>query len=64
MRALGAVQGIRVTAMYGRIFLSTVQKDQEFLYHAWSVVNELNKFWVGTFDEIPWILFKKHHGGK
>jgi hypothetical protein len=64
MRTLGAVQCIRVTAMYGRVFLSSVQKDQEFLYHAWSLVNELNKFRVGIFDGIPGFLFKKHDGGK
>jgi hypothetical protein len=64
MRTLGAVQCIRVTEMYGRVFLSSVQKDQEFLYHAWSVVNELNKFGIGIFDEIPGSLFKKHDGGK
>jgi hypothetical protein len=50
--------------MYGRVFLSSVQKDQEFLYHAWSVVNELNKFGIGIFDEIPESLFNKHDGGK
>jgi hypothetical protein len=64
MRTLGAVQCIRVTAMYGRVFLSSVQKHQEFLYHAWSVVNELNKFGIGIFDEIPESLFNKHDGGK